>query len=317
MKLPAPLKSCLLSLYYNGTLPYRRWRNERLYAAGRAPLLTLFYHRVSQDRCVPWNHSYEEFQNQIDWLQAHFEFIDLAETQRRIRSGVNDRPAVAITFDDGYAENCDFALPLLIDRGIPCTYYVNTYYVREQLPFPHDIARGRRLLPNTVEQLRILAECGIEIAAHTRTHADMGKIHDPRLIREEISVCGDELEQMIGKPVRHFAFPYGMPHNMTEAAFRIAREHGYETVASAYGDYNYVGDDGFHIRRVHPDDLGVLKNWATFDPRKMRRCAPCVLAVPRSDRAGCGAAARASEGASSAETSRSESGLSFVEIDRT
>jgi peptidoglycan/xylan/chitin deacetylase (PgdA/CDA1 family) len=181
---------------------------------------------------------------------------------------------VTITFDDGYAENCDRALPLLIEYEIPCTYFVSTHYVLDQQCFPHDIARGYRLLPNTVQQLRIMADSGIEIGAHTRTHADMGKIHDPRRIEEEVSRCGDELEQAIGRRVRYFAFPYGLQRNMTSAAFRAAREHGYEGVCSAYGDYNHPGDDGFHIRRIHADSMSVLRNWATFDPRKITRQVP-------------------------------------------
>jgi peptidoglycan/xylan/chitin deacetylase (PgdA/CDA1 family) len=94
-------------------------------------------------------------------------------------------------------------------------------------------------------------------------------------IQEEVAGCGDELEQMLGQRVAHFAFPYGMPRNMSAAAFRAAREHGYDSVSSAYGDYNYPGDDAFHIRRIHPDNLTVVRNWATLDPRKLHRPVRC------------------------------------------
>jgi peptidoglycan/xylan/chitin deacetylase (PgdA/CDA1 family) len=269
MKLFPSLHSWLLSLYYTGTLPYRMWRNARLYAAGKVPILVFFYHRIAADQAVPWSHTHDEFERQMLWLKEHFDLISLEEVQRRIRSQVSPRPAACITFDDGYAENCDRAIPFLVEQEIPCTYFVNTWFIQEQRPFPHDIALGKRLLPNTVQQLRYMAELGIEIGAHTRTHADMGKIHDLSEIRREISGCGDELEQMLGQRVRYFAFPYGLPRNMTSMAFRVAREHGYEGVCSAYGDYNYPGDDGFHIRRIHPDNMTVLRNWATFDPRKL------------------------------------------------
>ena len=119
-----------------------------------------------------------------------------------------------------------------------------------------------------------MAELGIEIGAHTRTHADMGKLRDPARIHDEVSGCGRELEQMLGRRVAHFAFPYGLPRHMSAAAFRAAREHGYDSVSSAYGDYNYPGDDPFHIRRIHPDNLTVLRNWATLDPRKLGKPVP-------------------------------------------
>jgi peptidoglycan/xylan/chitin deacetylase (PgdA/CDA1 family) len=145
---------------------------------------------------------------------------------------------------------------------------VSTFYVLEQKPFPHDVRLGFHSSPNTVEQIRMMSDAGIEIAAHTRTHPDMGRVHDPQQIREEFIVAGQELEDMVGRRVRYFAFPYGMPRNMTPLVFHLAREQGYEAVCSAYGDYNFPGDDAFHIRRVHPDDMVRLRNWGTIDPRK-------------------------------------------------
>ena len=68
--------------------------------------------------------------------------------------------------------------------------------------------------------------------------------------------------------MRDFAFPYGQPENMNPAAFHVARKHGYRAVCSAYGGYNYPGDDPFHIQRIYPDNMLRLKNWLTVDPRK-------------------------------------------------
>jgi hypothetical protein len=55
-------------------------------------------------------------------------------------------------------------------------------------------------------------------------------------------------------------------------AFRLARRAGYQGVCSAYGGYNWPGEDAFHLQRIHADpDMLRLKNWLTFDPRKQRR----------------------------------------------
>jgi peptidoglycan/xylan/chitin deacetylase (PgdA/CDA1 family) len=271
MYLAKPLKKPLVAAYYLATFPLRRLRNARLIAAGKAPVLVLFYHRIADNAAVPWSHTNAEFSRQIAWLKRHCEMISLEETQRRIRSGSNDRLAACITFDDGYAENCDRAIPLLIEEQIPCTYFVSTHYVLEQEPFPHDVKLGFRLSPNTIEQIRMISDAGIEIAGHTRTHPDMGTIRDPARINEEVIGGGRELEDMVGRRVRYFAFPFGMPRNMNPAVFRLAREHGYEAVCSAYGDYNFPGDDAFHIRRIHADDMVRLRNWGTIDPRKQWR----------------------------------------------
>jgi hypothetical protein len=88
----------------------------------------------------------------------------------------------------------------------------------------------------------------------------------------EIAGCKCELEDAIHRPIRFFAFPYGLHENLSTQAFRVAREAGFEGVCSAYGGYNFPGDDAFHLRRFHADPEFVrFKNWLTIDPRKLRK----------------------------------------------
>lgn len=283
MYLPPALRKALLFAWSKGTLPLRRGLLHRFSARGQAPLLVLFYHRVADRSDVPWTHTYAEFARQMRWLKRHCELVTLAEAQRRIASGENRRLAASVTFDDGYAENCDRAIPLLIEEQIPCTYFVSTWYVNQQQPFPHDLARGFRLPPNTPVQLRMMAEAGIEIGAHTRTHPNLGAIRDPDRIYDEVIGGRNDLEDMIGRPVRYFAFPYGLRQNMQPGIFALLAHHGFSGVCSAYGDYNFPGEDPFHIRRVHADSLLYLANWATLDPRKLRGRLPYEYDLPSID----------------------------------
>ncbi len=264
-------KLLLLNLYYCGSYPHRAWRNARWRRQGRAPVMVLFYHRIADDRANAWTARNAMFARQIRWLKRHFELVSLAEAQRRVRAARNDRPAVAITFDDGYADNCTRALPLLIDEGIPCTYFVATRHILTGMPFPHDVARGQPLAPNTPEQIRELAEAGIEMGVHTRTHADLGDAFEPQSLYDEIVVSREELRRLTGVTARFFAFPFGQHANLSRQAFALAREAGYDGVCSAYGGFNFPGDDAFHLQRIHvDDDMLRLKNWVTVDPRKLR-----------------------------------------------
>ncbi|HEV3138033.1 MAG TPA: polysaccharide deacetylase family protein [Pirellulales bacterium] len=263
-------KSLLLNFYYCGSFPHRVWRNAQLRDHGRAPVMVLFYHRVADDRASPWTISTSMFERQIRWLKRHFDMISLAEAQHRVL-GRNHRPCVAITFDDGYADNCRRALPLLIEEQIPCMYFVSSRHVIEDVPFSHDVAIGRPLAPNTPRQIRDMALAGIDIGAHTRTHADLGRITDPNELVDELVGARLELEDLTGASVRYFAFPYGQHANLSTAAFQLARIAGYEGVCSAYGGYNCPGDDPFHLQRIPVDgDMIRLKNWTMFDPRKLR-----------------------------------------------
>jgi peptidoglycan/xylan/chitin deacetylase (PgdA/CDA1 family) len=169
----------------------------------------------------------------------------------------------------------------LIDEGIPCTYFISTQHILGGACFPHDLARGQQLAPNSPDQIRWLAGCGIEIGAHTRTHANLGAVTDPAQLADEIVVAKREVEELSGRRCRFMAFPYGQPCNMSPQAFRLAREAGYDAVCSAYGGYNFPGDDPFHLQRIHADsDMTRLRNWLSLDARKERIVRRYEYAAP-------------------------------------
>lgn len=260
-------KQPLLDLYRWGTSPLRKRRATKARRAGRTPIACFAFHRIADDRANAWTTSTRTFDRALRWFKANFDLISLSESQRRIASGFNDRPSLAITFDDGYASNLDHALPFLIAEKIPCAYFVTLDPIVHRRPFEHDLALGLRLAPNTLEEIRSLAAAGIEIGAHTRRHADLGQALDPGVLRDEVVTSRDELQDAIGAPVDYFAFPFGQHANLSRAAFELARQAGYLGVCSAYGGYNLPGDDPFHLQRYGVGEpLARIKNWATVDP---------------------------------------------------
>ncbi|MCC9600509.1 polysaccharide deacetylase family protein [Stieleria sp. JC731] len=259
-----------LHAYYAGTSWLRKHYRGKLEQEGRAPMCVLFYHRVADQHPNPWTISRAEFERQMRWVSENLEVVSLQEVQRKIGLAENHRTTATVTFDDGYAENVEFAIPLLLEMGIPTTYFVTLDFVTQNTPFPHDVQRGVPLPINTVEQIRWMAEQGVEIGAHTRSHCDVGSITDPEELADEILTATEELARMIDRPIRYFAFPYGKPENMTRAAVELLRQAGMEGVCSAYGAYNFCGNDPFHIQRIHGDpDFIRFKNWMTVDPRKV------------------------------------------------
>jgi len=262
----------LLFTYYHATLPVRLVRNQRMAARGCAPIMVIIFHRIADDWANDWTTHTKVFVKQIRWLQKNFELVSLEEAQRRIRAKSNDRPCVSITFDDGYASNCRTALPLLIKERIPFTYFVTSDGVLKGKPFEHDLLMGNHFEPNSVEQLKELIRAGVEIGAHTRTHADLGRVCDSDVLRDELVTAGEELQSALGAHIRYFAFPYGQHANLSDEAFHLADETGYEAACSAYGGYNFPGDDAFHLQRIGVDGpLSRLKNWTTVDPVKQLR----------------------------------------------
>lgn len=261
-------KTKLIRAYRLSTTPYRQFRWFNMSRKGQVPVIILFYHRVANDHPNPWTMSKNDFLTQINWFQENFDIVSLEECQHRIMSKRNSRPTLAITFDDGYAENCEFALPLLVERRIPATYFVTTDHTFNQKPFGHDLDRGCPLPTNMVKSLVDLDRAGIEIGAHTRTHPDLGSITDERTLVDEVVTSTFELEAVLGRKIRYFAFPFGQTNNLNDKVFGMLREIGFLGVCSAYGGWNEIGQDAFHLQRMHGDpNFERMKNWLSYDPR--------------------------------------------------
>jgi peptidoglycan/xylan/chitin deacetylase (PgdA/CDA1 family) len=258
----------LLNVYYHASLPARWWLHRKLAVRRRMPIMVLYYHRIADDGATPWTMPNRTFIDQMCWLRKNFELISLPEVQQRMRSTVNDRPAVHVTFDDGYADNCRTAIPWLVREQIPCTYFVTLQSILEGRPFDHDLKRGLNLMPNSLDEIRAMADAGIEIGAHTYSHADLAKLTDAAALHKELVAARDELCLAIDRRVRYFAFPFGLHANLSCQAFTLAGECGYEGVCSAYGGYNFPGDDPFHVQRI-PADCGN----ATLEELAHRRSA--------------------------------------------
>ena len=182
---------------------------------------------------------------------------------------------VGVTFDDGYADNCQYAIPILLERKIPVTYFVSTYFIESGVPFPHDAKRSQAPKPNTIKQIRELAGQGIQIGAHSHSHIDFGKPMTVAQLRLEITDVRKRLQDWSGQSVDFFAFPYGFKQNISQEAIDVVFESGYLSFLSAAGGLNWPGQDVYHLQRIHGDPgLAAFKNWLTFDPRKIYRKNP-------------------------------------------
>jgi len=266
------LKTPALGLYYLATLPKRQQAATQREKKRQVPVMVMFYNRVADQHPNDWTITNATFRSQISWLKQRFDIVSLAEGQRRIAADENNRPTVCITFDDGYADNCIDAVPWLLENKIPFTYFVTSDHVQSGKPFAHDEALSCPLAPNSVEQLQKMAAAGVEIGAHTRSYANLANLTTEEALYDEIVGSKRDIEAFLDQPVRYFSFPFGLPENMSTAAFRVAFQAGFWGVCSAFGGYNMPGDDSFHVQRIqgHPDWVR-FRDWLTVDPRKLQR----------------------------------------------
>jgi peptidoglycan/xylan/chitin deacetylase (PgdA/CDA1 family) len=98
---------------------------------GRHGLSILIYHRVlpHKDALFPSEVDAAEFSAQIGMLKSRFNVLPLLEAVRRAKDGTLPPRAAAITFDDGYADNAEVALPILQQHGLHATFFVATGFL--------------------------------------------------------------------------------------------------------------------------------------------------------------------------------------------
>ncbi|HET7031789.1 MAG TPA: polysaccharide deacetylase family protein [Casimicrobiaceae bacterium] len=118
-------------------------------AGTRARLSILIFHRVlaRKDPLLPWDPDVEEFDDVLRFLDDHCTVLPLSEAVERLEAGTLPSAAASITFDDGYADNAEVALPLLHGHGHRATFFVSTGYLDGGRMFNDDIIEAVRNAP--------------------------------------------------------------------------------------------------------------------------------------------------------------------------
>ncbi len=117
--------------------------------AGENRLLVLIYHRVlpQPDPMYPYDPDVASFRRHMRALAEDFNVIRLAEAVRRLERGDLPARAVAITFDDGFADNVTQALPVLRELGLAATFFVASAYLRGGCMFNDCLIEACRRVP--------------------------------------------------------------------------------------------------------------------------------------------------------------------------
>jgi peptidoglycan/xylan/chitin deacetylase (PgdA/CDA1 family) len=124
----------------------------------------------------------------------------------RLQDAAAGPGAAALTFDDGYEDFLEQALPLLLEYGLPATLFVVSGQCGGPRRWVGRGGAGKRLLG--WPQLRELVQAGIELGAHTVDHSDLTAVAPEEAVRQ-MADCRKEIEDRTGRPVTAFAYPYG------------------------------------------------------------------------------------------------------------
>jgi peptidoglycan/xylan/chitin deacetylase (PgdA/CDA1 family) len=223
---------------------------RRLAAAAQQRVVVLLYHRVCDELRDSLSIGVAQFDEQMAYLSDNYPLVSIDDVVASRLPRDAQRPLIAVTFDDGYRDNHDFAAPILERHRVPAGFFVSTGMIDNDLPFPHDVRKLGRGLPNmNWQQLRAMHAAGFTIGSHTVTHLDCGQAPLPT-VRAELETSRQRLRDELGKERVIFAYPFGGRANMTPAALAVVREMDFDGCLSAYGGVNDGAIDRFNVKRV-------------------------------------------------------------------
>ncbi|QOL27216.1 polysaccharide deacetylase family protein [Thalassotalea sp. LPB0316] len=166
----------------------------------------LQYHHVSTQTPKITSIAPEQFSKHLALLQEkQYQVVSLPDLMTKVAAGQNVVNHVAITFDDGYNNLLEHAIPELEKYGFAYTIFINPQVVDQ-----------KSASSLTWAELKALTKRGATIANHGLTHDSLARIPTGTSIAEWVKQKGDEIlaaqakiAQETGQDYRLFAYPYG------------------------------------------------------------------------------------------------------------
>jgi len=145
------------------------------------PIIVLLYHRVIDLEFDPQllSVSVENFHEQLLYLKENYEILRLEDEWVK-----KDKPAIVITFDDGYADNYQNALPILEDLKIPATFFITTGMIGSDKEFWWDSLERLILIPKEFPS-------EIELQVNGKTHSWNMSSNNTRINSTEWNVLSE------------------------------------------------------------------------------------------------------------------------------
>jgi peptidoglycan/xylan/chitin deacetylase (PgdA/CDA1 family) len=151
--------------------------------------------------------------------------------------------SVVLTFDDGYDNFRTHALPVLQEHGFPATVFAVADRVGGEADWLTEFVGPRPRLMDAAA-LRDLPAT-VEVGSHALTHPRLSRIPPPGMVRE-VRESRERLEGILGRPVRHFCYPYG---DHDRAVVEAVRDAGYLTALTCVRGAANTADDPWTIPR--------------------------------------------------------------------
>lgn len=269
----AARRAMVLGSVLSGSLGLRR-------LLGRGPVVrVLTYHRFGDAERDPWCVDAASFEAQMRWLAERRLAVSLDDIERFAR-GEQTLPdgAVLVTMDDGFSSVLHIAAPIMQRHGIPSVAYVTTGFVGSVSASGEPYLRW--------DEVARLPAAGVTVGSHAHSHRSMAQLGLDEALDEALR-SKQLLEQHLGRPVRSFAYPFGMRPDESPATAGMLAGAGYSTVFIAQHGTLRRGADLARLPRVKVEGgeplwmfkwlcRGGMDGWKLFDDTLWKLQKPAV-----------------------------------------
>ncbi|HEV7668834.1 MAG TPA: polysaccharide deacetylase family protein [Thermoanaerobaculia bacterium] len=264
--------------------------------AAQAPgtsIPVLAYHRIAESGpagLAPYRISQDAFAEQMAFLHDNgYAVLSLAQFRDAHVQGLNlPHRSVLLTFDDGYRDFAERALPMLEKHGFPAALFVVEDRVGRVADWDSAFGEPEALLDWA--DLRDVARRNVTIGSHTRTHPHLSELPAESAVAE-LSLSRTRMEAELGRPVTALAYPYGDSNPLVAT---WAASCGYELAFTCREERSAFVDDRMLLPRITvyaQDDLASFASkligiCSSGGPAgEERRTAPRQVSAPARQRA--------------------------------
>ncbi len=210
----------------------------------------LMYHRVvrssNYDQLVV---SPIRFEEQMAFLHNSSRVISLDKAMEEIEQG-SHQSGVVVTFDDGYLDNMQYALPVLKRYKIPATFFITTAFCDQSKSHPRYSDDKQRIHLNWGEVCMLAEEPGITIGSHTISHPFLSRI-SANQSQIEIHDSKKIIEEKLGKRVNYFCYPSG---DFSDKELEFVEQAGYRAAVTVSPGCNHSLLSPYTLNRTEVND---------------------------------------------------------------